>query len=81
MTGHPVKDAGGNGTAIRAFEAIATGLPPRCTPQTLEWLISHGLVHRLPPLSRRDRWGTYMVPQFAVHAWARQQWFAWGEQP
>lgn len=46
MTTHPVKAAGGRRSHVQAFEAIATGQPPRCAARTLEWLEWNGMIEK-----------------------------------
>ena len=78
---HPVREAGGTAQHVKAFEAVAIGQVPRCHPQTLEWLVNHGLVERLPDrVVGKDRFGVAKVPNFQVPLLFHAAWCAWAAQ-
>jgi hypothetical protein len=80
---HPVLEAGGRRSHVRAFEAVATGQRPSCHETTLEWLVNHGLVERLPGrLVGHDHLGEIRVPEFRVPLEMHVAWCEWcAKQP
>lgn len=75
---HPVREGGGSANHVKAFEAIAIGLTPRCQPATLSWLVEHGLVERLPDKTiGRDRFGAIAIPQYHVPLLMHKLWCDW----
>lgn len=80
MTEHPCK--GMSKKQIETFERLATGAPPYAPQRTIDVLLKHGVIMRLPDKIVRDRFGDIHIPVYDVPTPIHMQWCKWcAEQP
>ncbi len=76
MTEHPCK--GMAPRQIETFEQVATGNAlPGTSKRNLDLLEKRGLIQRGPDRRLRDRFGSYLIPQYSIPLNIYTQWCEW----
>ena len=75
MTKHPC--AGMTKAQMRAFEALAVGMPSPCAPKTIKALLDRGVLVQSGQSNFRDGLGAYSIPIYDVPFAVHRQWCEW----